>query len=96
MWCIVEVSKRSRGAYIREVLEPMQTGMTVFVEFLAWSFGLGIVFLRLWPGLQLMREEQRNPATRFGSKKWHWPALAFLVLLLMVYFALIFSTRTAP
>jgi hypothetical protein len=45
------------------------------------AFALAVILLRIGPSLKLIREEQRNPATRFGSKRWHWPALAFLVLL---------------
>jgi hypothetical protein len=66
-------------------------------EIVAGAIALvAVFFLRLWPAPRTMREEQRNPATRFGSKKWHWPALAFLVLLLLAFLALIFSTRTPP
>jgi hypothetical protein len=66
-----------------------------FPEIVAWIIAAVVVFyLRLWPGLQVMREEQRNPETRFGSKKWHWPALAFLALELVVSFYLIQSSRT--
>lgn len=75
----------------------MRTDMTGVPEIVAGAIALvAVFFLRLWPALRTMREEQRNPATRFGSKKWHWPAFAFLVLLLLAYLALIFSTRTPP
>lgn len=53
-----------------------------------------VFFLRLWLPLRVMREEQRNPATRFGSKPWHLPALIFALLLLAAYLALIFFART--
>jgi hypothetical protein len=69
--------------------------MTGLPEILAYAFALGFILLRIWPVLQEIREEQRNPATRYGSKKWHWPALAFLVLLLVASFILISST-SAP
>jgi hypothetical protein len=53
-----------------------------------------VILLRLWLPLQIIREEQRNPATRFGSKRWHWPALTFALLLQLAYLALIFFSRT--
>jgi hypothetical protein len=75
----------------------MQTDMTGFLELLAGAIAIAAVyFLRLWIPLRLIREEQQNPATRFGSKKWHWPALTAAVLLQLAFLALIFLTRTPP
>lgn len=69
--------------------------MTRFFEsVLIGAIAIGAVFLlRLWPLLRVMREEQRNPATRFGSKPWHLPALIFALLLQLAYLALMFLAR---
>lgn len=73
----------------------MNEDVTRFVESLFVGAAVAaVIFLRLWLPLRIMREEQRNPATRFGSKPWHWPALTLALLLLLAYLAIIFFART--
>ncbi len=86
----------SQGASIPKFQVSMNKGVTRFFESLfVGVIAIGaVLLLRLWLPLREMWEEQRNPATRFGSKPWHLPALIFALLLQLAYLALIFFDRT--
>ena len=44
--------------------------------------GIALITWRFWPWVgQIQREQPEDP---FGSKRWHWPAVAFLGLLVVV------------
>jgi hypothetical protein len=48
-------------------------GVLGFIALITWRF---------WPIVEQIRREQREQP--FGSKRWHWPAVAFLGLLVIL------------
>ena len=45
------------------------------------AFGCLLIW-RYWPIVEQIQREQRD--SPFGSKRWHWPAVAFLGFLVIV------------
>ena len=48
-------------------------GVLGFIAMITWRF---------WPIVEQIQREQREEP--FGSKRWHWPAVAFLGLLVIL------------
>ena len=44
--------------------------------------GIALITWRFWPWVEQIQREQREDP--LGSKRWHWPAVAFLALLVVV------------
>jgi H+/Cl- antiporter ClcA len=44
--------------------------------------GIALITWRFWPRVEQIQREQREDP--FGSKRWHWPAVAFLGLLVIL------------
>jgi hypothetical protein len=50
---------------------------------------IGVIWLHYWPIAEQVQREQREEP--FGSKRWHWPAAAFLGVLIIGLMLLVFT-----